>query len=108
MHKPASRRAKVYVNESFAGHLIEVEPHRKYEFRYAEDYQGPAVSLTMPITERVYQFDRFPSYFEGVLPEGMMLEGLLRKRKLNPDDLFEQLLCVGEHLVGYVTVKRDL
>jgi hypothetical protein len=36
-----------------------------------------------------------------------MLEALLRKAKLDPDDRFEQLLRVGGELVGNITVERD-
>ena len=36
-----------------------------------------------------------------------MLEGLLRQRKLDRDDLFAQLMAVGEEVVGAVTVVED-
>lgn len=102
------KRAKVYVDDRFAGYLVELEQGNDYEFRYLENYASAPVSLTMPTTQPVYHFDKFPTFFEGFLPEGMMLEGLLMKTKIEKDDLFEQLLFVGEELVGNVTIKRDL
>jgi serine/threonine-protein kinase HipA len=36
------------------------------------------------------------------------LEGLLKIRKIDMDDLFSQLIAVGDELVGVVTVKEIL
>lgn len=102
------RKAKVFVNDIFAGYLEEVEKERIYRFTYSEGYTGDSVSLTMPITKREYVYDRFPPFFEGVLPEGIMLEGLLRRNKIDRNDLFSQLMVVGADLIGNVTVKEIL
>lgn len=102
------KKAKVFVNDILAGHLIEIEKGTQYEFRYLEDYIGAFVSLTMPITQKSYKFEHFPPFFEGFLPEGMMLEALLMKTKLDSDDLFEQLMRVGGELVGNVTLEREM
>ena len=98
-------RAKVFVNGLLAGELQEIERGKKYRFVYLDDYQGPSVSLTMPIKQLVYDYDKFPPFFEGLLPEGMMLEGLLRQTKLDRNDLMRQIIAVGGDLVGNVTVE---
>jgi serine/threonine-protein kinase HipA len=98
------RRANVFVNGVEAGILEEHERGKKYVFRYLDSYKGDPVSLTMPVHLRVIEFDTFPPFFEGVLPEGVMLDGLLRQRKIDKDDLFSQLVAVGKDLVGAVTV----
>jgi serine/threonine-protein kinase HipA len=59
----------------------------------------------MPLTRSVYEYDKFPPFFEGLLPEGMMLEGLLRNAKIDRYDLITQLIAVGGDLVGNVTVE---
>lgn len=99
------KRAKVFVDGVLAGELIELQRGKSYRFVYVEGYEGGAVSLTMPIDRSEYVFDRFPPFFDGVLPEGMMLEGLLKKAKLDRDDLMGQLMTVGGDLVGNVTVE---
>ncbi len=101
------RRARVFVAGEPAGMLEEHEPSR-FVFRYLDDYDGPAVSLTMPVSPLAIWFDGFPPFFEGLLPEGEMLEGLLRQRKIDRSDLFGQLLAVGEDVVGAVTVREHL
>ncbi len=99
-------QARVFVNGSPAGVLQELDRGRHYIFRYLDTYKGDSVSLTMPVTQREYTFDGFPPFFDGVLPEGVMLEGLLQNAKIDRDDLFSQLVAVGKDLVGEVTVER--
>lgn len=95
----------VAVNGINAG-LLEELPDGKYQFSYLDDYHGAPVSLTMPLTKKNYVFDRFPPFFEGLLPEGMMLEALLRKNKIDKNDYFSQLTAVGQDVVGAVTIEE--
>ena len=64
------------------------------------------MSLTLPVQGQPHEFPGFPPFFDGLLPEGVMLEGLLRLRKLDRRDGFGQLLAVGGDLVGAVTVRE--
>lgn len=98
------RRAIVMVHGNRAGVLTEVSP-AEYYFEYDENYEGEAVSLTMPLNHKKYGYKSFPPFFEGLLPEGVMLEGLLRIAKIDKKDYFSQLLATGNDLVGAVTVK---
>ena len=100
------RRARVHMMGKFAGYLQEMEDGG-YRFRYAEDYAGPPSSLTMPVNEQELFFENFPPFFEGLLPEGVMLDGLLHQRKLDRTDLFGQLIAVGVDMVGAVTVTEE-
>ncbi|MEJ2728041.1 MAG: HipA N-terminal domain-containing protein [Deltaproteobacteria bacterium] len=100
------RRAEVAMNGIPAGILEEIEVGRKYRFTYLENYQGSPVSLTMPVEEKEFVFDRFPPYFDGLLPEGILLESLLKLRKIDKYDYFGQLIAVGNDLVGAVTVQE--
>lgn len=100
------RKAKVHVKGVEAGVLAEIIKGKEYTFEYVEGYNGSEVSLTMPISERVFTYDRFPSFFEGLLPEGIQLEGLLKTRKIDRSDCFSQLMAVGNDMVGAVTVKE--
>jgi serine/threonine-protein kinase HipA len=99
------RKAYVSVNGIKAGILKELE-NSTYQFKYNDDYQGAPISLTMPLKNKVYHFDIFPPFFEGLLPEGMMLEALLRKYKIDSKDYFSQLMVVGQDVVGAVTIEE--
>ena len=99
------RKAAVFVNQVNAGIFEELE-NGKYQFTYSSDYYGPPVSLTMPLAKIQYEFDKFPPFFDGLLPEGVLLEALLRKSKLDKNDFFGQLLRVGHDVVGVVTIEE--
>lgn len=99
------KKANVFVNDILAGELQELERGKKYRFVYTEAYTGASVSLEMPTSKTVYEFDRFPPFFEGLLPEGVMLGGLLRQAKLDRNDFMSQIITVGKDLVGNVTVE---
>ena len=98
------RSAAVSVHGHLAGTLSEIDRNRAYRFTYESDYQGPPVSITLPVRSEPYEFDRFPCFFDGLLPEGAQLEALLRTAKIDRDDPMQQLLTVGGDLVGAVTV----
>ena len=100
------RRAKVLVNGTEAGILEKTGQGEEYIFRYREDYRGDPISLTMPTEKREYRFNHFPPFFDGVLPEGAMLEALLRGKKIDRKDFFSQLVAVGQDLIGSVTVEE--
>ena len=100
------RSAKILVSGLEAGILNELDFGKKYCFEYLNGYLGTPVSLTMTLSQLVYEFDSFPPFFDGLLPEGYQLDGLLKFGKIDRNDLFSQLVAVGNDLVGNVTVKE--
>jgi len=101
------RKARIFMHGIPAGVLEEVMIGRSYRFIYDADYSGPPVSLAMPWSDKLeYAFDVFPPLFDGLLPEGVMLEALLKQRKLDHGDFFGQLMAVGADLVGAITVEE--
>jgi len=100
------RKAKVYNFGIPAGELIEIEPGNKYKFIYFANYKGQPISLTMPVEKKEFSFEEFPPFFEGLLPEGIQLEALLRQMKIDKNDLFSQIVHVGKDLIGSVTVEE--
>jgi serine/threonine-protein kinase HipA len=100
------RKARVYNFGIPAGELIEIEPGNKYKFVYFDEYTGSPISLTMPVNKKELTFEEFPPFFDGLLPEGVQLEALIRQMKIDRNDLFAQLVQVGKDLVGSVTVEE--
>jgi serine/threonine-protein kinase HipA len=99
------RKARLLVNGIEVA-LLEELNHGQYKVTYQDAYQGPPLSLTMPTKNHVYTFNQFPPFFEGLLPEGVMLEALLRKYKLDKTDYFSQLIKVGHDVVGAVSIEE--
>jgi serine/threonine-protein kinase HipA len=100
------RKARIFVKGVEAGTLTELIQGKEYVFEYLNDYNGLEVSRTLPTNVKIYKFDKFPPFFEGLLPEGTQLEGLLKIRKIDKRDLLSQIIAVGEDLVGVVTVEE--
>ena len=98
------RTASVFVDDQDTGILTELEFGKRFRFQYKEGYSGFPVSVTMPVSHSVYEFDSFPYFFDGLLPEGYQLEGLLKFGKIDRNDLFSQLMAVGNDLIGNVSV----
>lgn len=99
------RKAEVLMHGLSTGVLEELEYGKCYRFAYLEKYQGPPISLTMPVDKKEFVFEEFPPFFDGLLPEGVLLDGLLKQRKIDRHDFFSQIVAVGKDLVGAVTVQ---
>ena len=100
------RKAEVCMHGIPAGVLEETEEGKAYHFSYLEEYDGPPISLTMPVEKKDFFFENFPPFFDGLLPEGLLLEGLLKQRKIDKHDYLSQIIAVGNDLVGAVTVRE--
>lgn len=99
------KEALIKIHNVRAGVLTEVN-QREFTFRYDPGYEGPPIALTMPVREEAYEFESFPPFFDGLLPEGIQLDGLLKTYKIDKHDYFRQLLVTGQDLVGAVTVEK--
>jgi serine/threonine-protein kinase HipA len=102
---PAPKRAAIYQQGHLAGHLENLGDRKGWRFVYVPGYAGEAVSLTLPVRAEPYEFDEFPAVFEGLLPEGVQLEALLRMHKIDRSDSFRQLITVGHDMVGALTAR---
>lgn len=98
------RKAQIFFDGRPAGMLT--EENERYTFEYHQDYPGPAISRTMPIEKRRFEFEEFPAFFDGLLPEGVNLEAFLRRSKIDRRNYFGQLLAVGHDLVGAITAEE--
>lgn len=100
------KSARIYQQDKLAG-ILEARDDGSYRFTYELGYRGEPVSLTMPTSQSVWEFPNFPAPFEGLLPEGVLLDALLRIRKLDRQDLFGQLLAVGRDVVGSLRIEAN-
>ena len=99
------RKAAIFQQAILAG-IFEELPGGTWRFTYEPGYVKKPVSLTMPVTPAAYDFDHFPPWLEGLLPEGEQLEAMLRRCKIDRKDFFRQLVVTGQDLVGSLTVRE--
>ncbi len=104
------REGSVFIRNHFAGTIRETDTG--YTFQYDPDYlRSPdpcAVSLTMPLQPEIYRsYTLFP-FFDGLIPEGWLLEMVSRNWKLDPNDRFALLLVACRDCIGSVTVRGNI
>ena len=103
----AYRIAYVYVRETFAGTLKETD--FGYSFTYDNDYlesENPtAVSLTLPIQAQEYTSKTLFAFFDGLIPEGWLLDIVSRNWKIDRKDRFGLLLVACKDPIGNVQIK---
>lgn len=101
------RKAKIYYKKDFAGCLTETDDG-EYVFQYEEDYvQNHAnqfLTFTMPVRKEPYKDNRLFPFFEGLIPEGWLLEIASKNWKLNPNDRMGLLLACCQNCIGAVSV----
>ena len=104
----AYRTAYVYVRETFAGTLKETD--FGYSFIYDNDYlesENPsAVSLTLPIQTEEYTSKTLFAFFDGLIPEGWLLDIVSRNWKIDRKDRFGLLLVACKDPIGNVQIKE--
>lgn len=104
----AYRTAYVYVRETFAGTLKETD--FGYSFAYDNDYlesENPtAVSLTLPIQAEEYTSKTLFAFFDGLIPEGWLLDIVSRNWKIDRKDRFGLLLVACKDPIGNVQIKE--
>lgn len=105
----AYRTAYVYVREIFAGILKETD--YGYSFAYDDDYlrsENPtAVSLTLPLQEEEYTSKTLFSFFDGLIPEGWLLNIVSHNWKIDRKDRFGLLLVACKDPIGNVQIRGE-
>jgi serine/threonine-protein kinase HipA len=104
----AFRTAFVYVRNIFAGELRQTDGG--YAFTYDADYLAlsgaTAVSLTLPLRQEVYLSKTLFPFFDGLIPEGWLLEVASRNWKLKRSDRFGLLLVTCRDCIGNVSIRE--
>jgi HipA-like protein len=103
-------KAGVYNNDELAGYLEKrgvTDYHFEYEPSYWAHQSQPAVSLTLPKTQRTYDSPMLFPFFSGLLAEGVNKDIQCRLLRIDEDDDFTRLLkTAGEDTIGAITVKE--
>lgn len=99
-------RAKIYINNEFCGVLT--EDFDGYHFQYDADYlqlEGAvALSPTMPLQGEPFTKEFLFPVFDGLIPEGWMLDIVDKSWKINPRDRMKLLLLCCKDCIGNISV----
>ncbi len=101
------RKGKVYYKEYLAGILTETdegEYEYQYEGDYIKDHSSEFLCFTMPVREKPYVDNRLFPFFEGLIPEGWLLDIASKSWKINTSDRMGLLLACCHNCIGAVSV----
>ena len=104
----AYRTAYVYVRDTFAGTLKETDSGYSflYDSEYLSNQNATAVSLTLPIQQEEYTSKTLFAFFDGLIPEGWLLDLVSHNWKINQKDRFGLLLVACKDPIGNVRIKE--
>ncbi|MCA0428822.1 MAG: HipA N-terminal domain-containing protein [Bacteroidetes bacterium] len=102
------RKAAIKIEDQVAGWLTQDEQgyHFVYDNAYTALPNARPVSLTLPIQEAAFRSNILFPFFDGLIPEGWLLDIAHKNWKLNPRDRMGLLLACCKDCVGVVSVEE--
>lgn len=100
------RQGEIWVNNKHAGILIEDEDGYNFSYMAAYLKQDDAlpVSLTLPLQQEAFHSEHLFPFFDGLIPEGWLLDIAQKSWKINPRDRMGLLLTVCKDCIGNISV----
>jgi serine/threonine-protein kinase HipA len=106
-----TRIADVFVKENFAGTLTETtegEYILQYDAAYCTNAKTQAISLTLPKTEQPYISKTLFPFFDGLIPEGWLMEIGVKSWKISPHDRMGLLLHLCRDCIGTISIAQKV
>ena len=104
------RKGYVYIQDHYAGIIEETEDG--YSFSYTSEYlQRPdavAASITLPLRDDAYEAAILFPFFDGLIPEGWLLDAVSHDWKINANDRFGLLLLACKDCIGDVCIRNEV
>ena len=101
------RSGQVYYQDFLAGVLRETDEGDfvfQYDALYVKDHPTEFITFTMPVTDKPYWEKRLFPFFEGLIPEGWLLDIAAKNWKINRNDRMGLLLACCQNCIGAVSV----
>lgn len=101
------RSGQVYYQDFLAGLIQETNEGEfvfQYDVQYVKDHPLEFITFTMPVTEKPYREKRLFPFFEGLIPEGWLLDIAAKNWKINRNDRMGLLLACCQNCIGAVSV----
>ena len=102
------RRGKVLYKTHFAGIVTETNDGEyifQYDEHYAKNHPNDFITFTMPVTKKPYTEKRLFPFFDGLIPEGWLLNIASENWKINKNDRMGLLLACCKDCIGAVSVE---
>ncbi|MCR4610260.1 MAG: HipA N-terminal domain-containing protein [Lachnospiraceae bacterium] len=101
------KAGKVFVQNKFAGIIKETDSGYifTYDTQYLNESDAIPVSLTMPLQEEPYTSNVLFPFFDGLIPEGWLLNLVEKNWKIDSYDRFSLLLVTCRDCIGDVRIE---
>ena len=101
------KQAEIYTDDVFCGILTEDEEgfNFSYEATYLSRQDALPLSPTMPLTEEQYNREMMFPVFDGLIPEGWLLDIAATSWKIDPRDRMSLLMACCKDCIGNISVK---
>lgn len=102
-----NRSGKVYLKNQFCGNIGETDAGYffVYDKNYLSNQLAESVSCTLPLTEKTYESKTLFAFFDGLIPEGWLLDIAEKNWKINHNDRMGLLLNCCKDCIGAVSVE---
>ena len=70
-----------------------------------KDHTNEFITFSMPVTNKPYKEKRLFSFFDGLIPEGWLLDIASKNWKINKNDRMGLLLACCRNCIGAVSVE---
>lgn len=103
------KKAKIYYKHLLAGNLVEDEHGFTftYDTNYLQYLESRPISLTLPLREEPYKSDMLFPFFDGLIPEGWLLNIAQEHWKIDPRDRMALLVACCKDCIGVVSVIEE-
>ena len=103
------KSAKIYMYSHYAGRLTEDENgfQSVYDSNYLSAGRAEPISLTMPLRKEPYNDKVLFPFFDGLVPEGWLLNIAEHSWKINQRDRMSLLLACCKDCIGAVSVVPE-
>ncbi|MCH8496178.1 MAG: HipA N-terminal domain-containing protein [Balneolales bacterium] len=101
------RQGNVFYKDILAGILTETDDGDyvfRYDDQYIKDHPNEFITFTMPVSAKTYSDNRLFPFFEGLIPEGWLLDIASKNWKINQNDRMGLLLACCQNCIGAVSV----
>jgi len=102
------RSANIFYDTTLAGLLVETNDGEyifTYDEKYVQNSPNQFITFTMPVKSESYISNRLFPFFEGLIPEGWLLNIASKNWKINPNDRMGLLLACCQNCIGAVSVQ---
>ncbi len=104
------RQGEIWVNNTLAGILTENDTNYSFEYEktYLEKENAMQVSVTLPLQKAPFKSEQLFPFFDGLIPEGWLLDITHKNWKISPRDRMGLLLTICRDCIGNISIIEKI